>query len=134
MKQKNRTFLTNSLLVGVALVLMVILWPLQFITVLIRIVTGKAMNGYLYRVAESLDQHGNAAYAHTLNFLFAKKEGWQHGDEDETISFVIGINKRNGHLTVFGRFIELVLDLIDAGHCEKAIKSQKTVGNKYMYL
>ena len=82
------------------------------------------INKHYFNKALSLDQHGNVVFAHLLNYALAKRGGHLHGDEDETISFVVAINAQNGNLTKFGIFVFKKLEQIDKGHAIKSIESQ----------
>jgi 8-oxo-dGTP diphosphatase len=82
----------------------------------------KAVDRYLFRCAIASDQHGNVYLAKLFNDTLRKQGGYAFGHEDKTISHVLGMNKRLGKLTLLGRVIERILDLIDPNHSEKSIE------------
>jgi 8-oxo-dGTP diphosphatase len=82
----------------------------------------KAVDHYLFRCAIASDQHGNVYLAKLFNDTLRKQGGYAFGHEDKTISHVLGMNKRMGKLTLLGRVIERILDLIDPNHSEKSIE------------
>jgi 8-oxo-dGTP diphosphatase len=81
-----------------------------------------AVDAYLFKCAIASDQHGNVYLAKLFNDTLRKQGGYAFGHEDKTISHVLGMNKRMGKLTLLGRVIERILDLIDPNHSEKSIE------------
>lgn len=79
------------------------------------------LGGWFKKLAISVDQFGNASSATILNFLLRKKGGVDFGDEDDTISYIIGRNHYRNTLTFLGKIIRLILHLIDRHHVEKAV-------------
>jgi|31_taG_2_1085359.scaffolds.fasta_scaffold07375_3 hypothetical protein len=79
---------------------------------------------YLYRVAFSIDQTGNAICGKLFNDLFIHEDGFKFGHPDHSISAVLGVNEYNGSLTSFGWLICAILDKIDADHCIKSAKEE----------
>ncbi len=78
--------------------------------------------GYFLDTAINIDRFGNREFRFSLNkYLIKENSPFQFGNIDETISSVLGKNKRFGHLTKFGKIICLILDTIDKNHCEKSI-------------
>jgi hypothetical protein len=82
------------------------------------------LGDWFKKLAISIDQFGNASAATMLNFMLRKKGGIDFGDEDDTISYVIGRNYYHNSLTIFGKMIRLILHLIDRNHVEKAVDSK----------
>jgi 8-oxo-dGTP diphosphatase len=113
------------LLFIVAKVLIAILYPIGFtysiITTWVKSGWG-AVDAYLFRCAVASDQHGNVYLAKLFNDTLRKQGGYAFGNEDRTISHVLGKNKELGTLTFTGKVIEKILDLIDPGHSEKSIE------------
>jgi hypothetical protein len=58
---------------------------------------------------------------HLLNLLWIKKNGYQFGNPDETVSSVIGKNLKNESLSSFGKVISNILDKIDPNHSLNSI-------------
>ena len=79
--------------------------------------------GYFKSSAINIDKFGNREFRTSLNkCLINKNSPFKFGNIDETISSVLGKNKRFGHLTKFGKVICKILDTIDKNHCEKSIQ------------
>jgi hypothetical protein len=70
----------------------------------------------------SVDQLGNTVMSTLFNDILITKYGHKFGDEDQTISMVLGVNKAIGTLTKVGRLIADILNKIDPNHVEKAIE------------
>ncbi|HUH46522.1 MAG TPA: hypothetical protein VLZ54_05160 [Arenibacter sp.] len=112
------------LLFLISVLLFVVTVPLGFIYGLLYGLFKKGMTGmgeFLLKIAISIDQLGNVAMQHLLNLLWIKKDGYKFGNRDETISSALGKNNRLGTLTLFGKFIDAFLDLIDKGHSLNSI-------------
>ena len=67
-------------------------------------------SGYFFKLAISLDQLGNVAMSRLFNDILIHPNRDLFGDEDETISSVLGKNKLNGTLKPIGKFLVYVLD------------------------
>ncbi len=116
--------LMGLLLFFISLVLMLITGPLGFIYGIFYALFTQGFSGigeFLLKIAISVDQLGNVIMQHLLNLLWVKKEGYKFGNRDETISSVLGKNKQNNTLTVFGKSIDKILDFIDADHSLNSI-------------
>ena len=83
------------ILVITALVLSAIILPVGFVVGIIA-----ALDNYLFRITKSIDQLGNVVCAELFDWMLVKK-GKHFGDEDETISSVLGRNIDN--LTIAGK-------------------------------
>ena len=101
-----------------ALFISAILLPICFVFTLIF----KGRTDFLFRTAISIDQLGNVVGARLFNIALIKSNGWQFGDPDETISSVLGKNKRLGLLKPLGRALDSLLDKIDKGHSINSIE------------
>jgi hypothetical protein len=102
----------------VAILISIIIFPIGFVFSMFYPKRGK----YLYRIALGIDQLGNVVCARLFNFFLIDLDGYQFGDEDETISSVIGKNKQSNTLTPFGIALDMLLELIDKNHSEDAIE------------
>lgn len=109
------------LLTIVAILLSMIIIPIGVLWSVIKY--PKNINEYFYRIALSIDQLGNVACAPLLNEIMIKRKVDLFGDEDETISSVLGKNYKNNNLTWFGNIIRLILDKIEKDHCIKSIEN-----------
>jgi hypothetical protein len=110
------------LLFIISTILKLTLFPLlYFIGAITSIVKG-GFNQWNFDLAIAQDQYGNTLGKYIWNGLLINKQS-KHlfGNNDETISSVIGKNKREGTLTFLGIFVDKVLDKLDANHSENAI-------------
>ena len=112
------------LLFFISIVLMIFTGPLGLIYGFFHALFTNGFTGigeFLLKIAISVDQLGNVIMQHLLNLLWVKKVGYKFGNRDETISSVLGKNKQNNTLTVFGKSIDKILDTIDANHSLNSI-------------
>ncbi|MCZ2338182.1 MAG: hypothetical protein LC127_08260 [Chitinophagales bacterium] len=109
------------LLLVCALGLAAVLLPIGFIYQLVRNLLVSS-NRYLFKIAKSIDQLGNVVCESFFNLILIKDDSLSpFGNEDKTISTVLGLNKRLNNLTWLGKALERLLNLIDKNHVEKAI-------------
>ncbi len=80
------------------------------------------MGQYFLIIAISIDQMGNVIMQELFNDILIKKAGCQFGNEDETISSVLGKNQQSETLTLIGRALNRALNWLDKGHSMKAIQ------------
>lgn len=73
----------------------------------------------LHRIAVSIDQLGNVAFAGFLNATMVR-DIKPFGLEDDTVSEVMARNK--DHLTGAGKAIYWILEKLDPGHMEKSLE------------
>lgn len=110
-------FILLIIAILLAVLLLPIGWLYSFFT--LRSKPGK-LNYYAKTIALSIDQLGNVVLSNLFNDTLITANGYKFGDEDETISKVLGVNKHLGELTKLGRALAWVLNLIDKDHVEKA--------------
>ena len=101
------------ILVITALLLSAIILPIGFVVGIIA-----ALDNYLFRITKSIDQLGNVVCAELFDWMLVKK-GKHFGNEDETISSVLGRNIDN--LTIAGKCLVWLLNTIENDHVQKAI-------------
>ena len=79
-------------------------------------------NTWTKSLAIAEDQYGNVLGQYIFNDLLITKDS-KHlfGNPDETISSVLGKNKKAGTLTRLGRGVSAVLNFFEKNHVEKAI-------------
>src|SRR3990167_9097825 len=86
----------------------------------------KKINKYFYVIAVSIDQTGNVVMAELFNHILLRKNSkYKFGNEDETISSVLGKNKYENTLTTIGQFLVFFLNSIEQSHVEKAIEKDE---------
>ncbi len=109
------------LLLITSILLSILLLPVGWIYSLFTLrLKWSKLNSYAKTIAVSLDQLGNVVLSNIMNDFLITEEGYKFGDEDETISRVLGMNKKSNTLTNLGRWIADVLNKIDPDHVEKA--------------
>lgn len=112
-------FPLEVLLWGIAFLLILPLTLINFVLVWLQYGTPK---GYFLSSAVSIDRWANREFRTTWNaFLITPKSKHFFGNIDETISSVLGKNKRDKTLSFTGRCLAGLLDFLDKNHCEKSI-------------
>lgn len=116
--------LMNMLLFLVAVFLVVLITPIAVLAKLLIAVRRRRFDtGWFKRLALSLDQLGNVIADDFFNLLLICDDHIApFGDEDETVSSVLGKNYLTGNLTVFGRGLRYVLHRLDPNHSVKSIE------------
>jgi 8-oxo-dGTP diphosphatase len=105
----------------VAILLSFVLFPIGFLFSMFYPKRGR----YMFKIALGIDQLGNVVCARLFNFFLITKEGYQFGNEDETISSVLGKNKKQNTLRFLGKLLDLILDQIDRNHSIKSIEADE---------
>jgi 8-oxo-dGTP diphosphatase len=77
---------------------------------------------YFFRMAVSINQSGNVNAADFFNWALIDSDGYSFSDEDETISSVIGKNKKRGTLSKCGALLDAILELFDDNHSADSIE------------
>ena len=85
----------------------------------------KEVSDYFFRIAVSIDQLGNVIGGPFFNHCAITQDGAKFGNEDETISSVLGRNHINQPRTfrLLGRSMRYYLDCIETNHCVNSIGS-----------
>jgi hypothetical protein len=65
--------------------------------------------------------------AELFNDLLIKDDSDQFGDEDETISSVLGKNQLKNNLTKLGQLLNSLLNLIDNNHSINSIEQDEQI-------
>ena len=121
-KDKRTHPFVGILLLLIAIVLFTITAPLGFIFgVLYNARSFTRIDEYCLKIAIAVDQLGNVLMQHLLNTILIRKGGYKFGNRDETISSVLGKNRRLKTLSFPGRLIDYLLDLIESKHSLNAI-------------
>jgi hypothetical protein len=81
----------------------------------------KTIDDYFFQTAVDIDKFANRNFR-TLWNQTLQKNGYQFGDERETVSSALGKNKRDNTLTQTGKILCDLLDRLDENHCIKSIK------------
>jgi 8-oxo-dGTP diphosphatase len=107
----------------VAILLAIILFPIGFLFTMIKPKRNYYIKfkNYLFFISVSIDQMGNVVCGELFNSILIKEKIHLFGDEDETISSVMGRNKKINNLTILGKLLDWVLNKIDDDHTIKSI-------------
>lgn len=81
--------------------------------------------GYFMSIAISIDQSGNVFCKELFNDALIRPKGHSFGNEDETISSVLGKNKLTNTLTWAGKSLDWVLNLFERDHSVISIEHDK---------
>lgn len=122
--------LKNILLSIIATFLYVILTPIGVLFTIVKFLIKdkkqliNILSDMFFKHAQGIDQTGNGTLYILFNALFIKDDS-KHpfGTVDETISSVLGVNKLNNNLTIFGKVLDKILSLLDDNHSIKSIGS-----------
>lgn len=129
----------------VAKLLYLVFSPIGFVYAIIRVLTRvgfkeawKQLRRYFMAIAVSIDQKGNVIMQELFNDLLIRDmfrlDSWDKdepyhivkkipfGNEDETISSVLGKNYINGTLTPMGKLLDWVLCKLEPNHSIKSIE------------
>lgn len=105
------------LLFIVSIVLAAILFPLGIAWAIL-----KKLGTYFRAIALSVDQMGNVVMQDLFNDTLITKKGHKFGDEDETISSVLGKNKKKKTLRRGGEALVWLLHKLDDNHSINSIE------------
>ena len=101
-----------------------ILWAIGALCFRAKLINAlKRIGDYFLLVSISVDQAGNTFCAELFNDVMIKPKGHPFGNPDETISSVLGKNKRDNTLTSAGKVLSWTLDALDSNHVIKSIES-----------
>jgi len=98
-----------------------ILQPIAYIFGCIITLCIGDFNHYNTQLAIAKDRYGNVLCSHLFNYLLITKKGYKFGNGKETISSVIGKNKRDKTLSLIGKLLDSSLDLFESNHSIKSI-------------
>jgi len=115
-----RGFILLIIALGLSIILLPVGFAFQIITAIF-----KGIDKYLFRIAKSIDQLGNVVCEHLFNVTLIKKNGYKFGNEDVTISHVLGMNEKTNTLSFAGKGLAWLLNTIDKDHNQKAIEYTK---------
>lgn len=102
--------------------------PLAIYTAISYAIKGKFkdLNKWFFILAISIDQLGNVASSELFNAIMIKNYSiHRFGNEDETISSVLGKNKRGLSLKFTGKLLVLLLSAFEEDHSIKSIEDDE---------
>jgi 8-oxo-dGTP diphosphatase len=105
----------------IAVIMGVILYPLGILYSVFKM-SFTYVNALFKTLAIGINQFGNVTCADLFNDTLRQKNGYKFGNPDDTISRVLGMNKKFNTLTKTGKFFADVLNFIDKNHVENAAK------------
>lgn len=104
------------------LVAYILLLPLTFINYIVVLIVSKDnAKNYFRSTAVNIDKFGNREFRTLWNCTLCIKNGYRFGNQEETISSVLGKNERDETLTKTGKILVFILNVIDKDHCRKSI-------------
>ena len=91
-----------------------------------KLIFSRELSNWFFRLAISLDQAGNVLADDLFNKILIKKLGFNDfGNEDETISSVIGKNYQSNNLTKTGEMLRKMLYFFEKNHSIKSIEKDE---------
>jgi hypothetical protein len=106
----------------IAILISIVLFPIGFVFAVFY----SGRRKYFYNVSRAIDQLGNVICARLFNLTLIKHYSiYKFGNEDETISSVIGKNKLVNTLTLLGKTLDFILNFLDRNHSIKAIENDE---------
>ena len=108
-----------------ALILKMIFYPIGFVysCLLTLFKNGyQELDGYLFKCAIADDQHANVYLAKLFNDILIQNGGHKFGNPDETISSVLGRNQIKNKLSLAGKVLNWILNLLEKDHSIKSIE------------
>ena len=127
---KTTKTIFGLILLLLSIILFILIAPAGFVLGIIYNAFKKNLGEYFKHIAISIDQGGNVILQNTFNLILIKekKEDLLFGNEDDTISSVLGKNQIENNLSKFGSVFCKILDLIDKDHCKNSI--ERSINNK----
>lgn len=104
------------------MILFIISYILLLPLTIINFFTVDNKRGYFSSTAINIDKFGNREFRSLFNKVLIQPQGYQFGNDKETISSVLGKNERDMTLKFMGKFMVSLLDKIDKNHCRNSIK------------
>ena len=117
----------------VAITLLYLLLPITAVFMIIKyLFTGdkRMLAVWFWRTAEAIDVFANVNGSEFFNSIFITDGGYKFGNPKETISSVIGKNKRDNTLSIAGKMLRWLLDKISDDHCLNSINLNVTNTHK----
>lgn len=110
------------LLLLISIALKVVLSPFLYLYGVFSATCKKELDDWNKELAKANDQYGNSLGKYVFNkMLITQDSVHKFGNIDETISSVIGKNKKAGTLTRTGRWLDDLLEYVDNNHSLDAI-------------
>lgn len=119
------SLLLNVLLAVVAVILLRYLLPIAVIYTIILAMYNrsvKALSQLFRNFAISVDKLGNVICADLFNLTLIKEDKIPFGNHKQTVSYILGMNQ--GNLTLLGKMLVWVLDILDEDHVIKAVSKE----------
>ena len=96
--------------------------PFFYLYGMVRAIQKKEFDKWNLELAIAKDQYGNGLAKYLFNDILIKKESkYRFGNIDETISSVIGKNKKANTLTDTGKLLDSILEFFEKEHSIKSI-------------
>lgn len=109
----------NLILLLLAILLCTAIFPIALLyAILTRGFNTLGKDSWMAAIA--IDQLGNVWCKHLFNDLMIHPDGHRFGNANETVSHVLGKNKKHNKLYITGKILSWILNLIEKNHVENA--------------
>lgn len=112
----------SILLALVAFLLAGLIFPIALVYSFFKNILYYKGKNFFLKIGLSIDIIGNTLCEQLFNDFLIVKDGYRFGDSRETISSVLGKNKKKNTLSKLGQLLASTLDTIDSNHCINSIK------------
>jgi hypothetical protein len=116
----------------VALIIILTIAPIGVIYSMIRLWAKanfktwlKRVNEYFKFIAVSIDILGNVLMQDLLDDVLITKNGYKFGENDKTISYVLGMNEKSDTLRCVGKALVALLNWLEKDHCLNATRRKR---------
>ena len=87
------------------------------------------MSKYFYCSAYGLDQAASPLLKEPFNDWFIKPDGYKAGNPDDTLSYILGVNRKQNTLYFAGKMLAKIVDFIfnlfgDKNHIKNAVNDR----------
>ena len=108
----------------VFLIAWILILPLTLLNLFAVLIKYGSVTKYFIR---NIDIFGNKEYRTLFGYTLLSNKSINVFGKDETISSVLGKNQENKTLSIAGRLLVWILNLLDKNHCQKAAESFKHI-------
>jgi len=105
------------------MILFIIAYILLLPLTIINFFFVKNKSGYFKSTGINIDKFANREFRAMWNKVLIEEDGYQFGNDRETLSSALGKNQRDRTLKLIGAILVWILDKIEKDHCIKAINN-----------
>ena len=111
----------------VFLIAWILILPLTLLNLFAVLVKYGSVTKYFINTSRNIDIFGNKEYRTLFGYTLLSNKSVVKFGKDETISSVLGKNQQNKTLSIAGRLLVWILNLLDKNHCQEAAESFKHI-------